>query len=369
MKFEQGDSSLVNWLKRAGHQGYALRDTMIYDKGKTVRLAKLKEIIQFPGNEALYVNGEDFLGNSVKLKSLCLNKKYCFRIAPKADFAGHFEVVKKYGLTVRELIKFLQDKFSYPSNIYEIRVTKYTESVNFSAVVLVSRQGVIGEVVNGDLYHLTYDRPLNKGQFITRFFLNTKSKKLICQPSNALTVKKIKKLLSFLMVSNKINQKKLRRVGFKINYDYIAGYYEYVADDKVGVFTDMNNKKITTNFKFEPKLINNRLSSKIGLMGTPIQVYKGGIQGRAQWINDNNVKSFKAGNILVCQRTSVNYLPAMKKAKAIITCSGGIMSHAAIIARELGIPCVVGVVNAKRIKNRKKLSLELQTGKITILDK
>ncbi|MBI4084747.1 MAG: phosphoenolpyruvate synthase [Candidatus Levybacteria bacterium] len=55
------------------------------------------------------------------------------------------------------------------------------------------------------------------------------------------------------------------------------------------------------------------------------------------------------GDILVAPQTNPDYVPAMKKAAAIITEKGGRTSHAAIVSRELGIPAVVGAQNATSI--------------------
>lgn len=52
------------------------------------------------------------------------------------------------------------------------------------------------------------------------------------------------------------------------------------------------------------------------------------------------------GDVLVAKMTSPDYVPAMKKAAAIVTDEGGMTSHAAIVSRELGIPCVVGTKEA-----------------------
>lgn len=56
-----------------------------------------------------------------------------------------------------------------------------------------------------------------------------------------------------------------------------------------------------------------------------------------------------SGDVMVAPQTNPDYVPAMKKAKAIITDSGGRTSHAAIVSRELGIPAVVGALNATKI--------------------
>ncbi|HXU24473.1 MAG TPA: phosphoenolpyruvate synthase [Tepidiformaceae bacterium] len=54
----------------------------------------------------------------------------------------------------------------------------------------------------------------------------------------------------------------------------------------------------------------------------------------------------RAGDVLVAEMTTPDFVPAMKRASAIITERGGRTCHAAIVSRELGIPCVVGAGNA-----------------------
>lgn len=58
------------------------------------------------------------------------------------------------------------------------------------------------------------------------------------------------------------------------------------------------------------------------------------------------ISKVKSGDVLVAKMTSPDYVPAMKKAVAIVTNEGGQTSHAAIVSRELGIPCVVGTKTA-----------------------
>jgi len=71
------------------------------------------------------------------------------------------------------------------------------------------------------------------------------------------------------------------------------------------------------------------------------------------------------GDILVAPQTNPDYVPAMKKAAAIITESGGRTSHAAIVSRELGIPAVVGASGATRIlKNIKIVTVNGKVGEV-----
>lgn len=62
-----------------------------------------------------------------------------------------------------------------------------------------------------------------------------------------------------------------------------------------------------------------------------------------------DIEKVKTGDILVTKMTSPSWVPVMKKATGIITNEGGRTCHAAIVSRELGIPCVVGTSNATEI--------------------
>ena len=63
---------------------------------------------------------------------------------------------------------------------------------------------------------------------------------------------------------------------------------------------------------------------------------------------DDDLRDFPSGAILVAEVTDTNFLPAMRRAAGIITEEGGILSHAAIIAREIGVPCIVGYPQARQ---------------------
>lgn len=62
-----------------------------------------------------------------------------------------------------------------------------------------------------------------------------------------------------------------------------------------------------------------------------------------------HIRDFQAGEVLVTDITDPDWEPIMKKAAAIITNRGGRTSHAAIVARELGIPAIVGTMEATRL--------------------
>ena len=73
----------------------------------------------------------------------------------------------------------------------------------------------------------------------------------------------------------------------------------------------------------------------------------------------------KSGDVLVSIMTSPDFVPAMKKAAAIVTDEGGQTSHAAIVSRELGIPCVVGTKTAtSTLKDGQLITVDGKKGMI-----
>ncbi|MBI2548713.1 hypothetical protein HYW21_05170 [Candidatus Woesearchaeota archaeon] len=96
-------------------------------------------------------------------------------------------------------------------------------------------------------------------------------------------------------------------------------------------------------------------------------------QGIAQGIvkivmGETHFGKFEDGNILVAPMTRPEYVPLMKKAAAIITDEGGITCHAAVIARELNVPCIIGTqVATKVLKDGMQVEVDATKGIITVI--
>lgn len=81
--------------------------------------------------------------------------------------------------------------------------------------------------------------------------------------------------------------------------------------------------------------------------------------------NPSLIHELQPGEVLVAEMTTPDYVPAMKKATAIVTDRGGRTAHAAIVSRELGIPCVVGTNDAtKSLTNGQIVTVDGFRGKI-----
>lgn len=97
----------------------------------------------------------------------------------------------------------------------------------------------------------------------------------------------------------------------------------------------------------------------------------GMIRGRAKVCLDKAaIGKVERGDILIAQFTTPDFVPAMEKAAAIVADQGGLSSHAAIVSRELGVPCVIGTKNGTRvIHDNDLLEIDAQKGIIKILER
>ena len=96
---------------------------------------------------------------------------------------------------------------------------------------------------------------------------------------------------------------------------------------------------------------------------------KGLVSGRVRKILYRaQLPTLKNGEILVTEMTDPDYVQAMKKAAAIITDEGGMVCHAAIVARELGKPCIVGTKIATQVlKDGDMVEVDANKGIVKIL--
>lgn len=156
--------------------------------------------------------------------------------------------------------------------------------------------------------------------------------------------------------------KELARIGKKLEHHYFFPQDIEWAVEKNKIYivqtrpvtTIANSKlKIANITKEEPILKGDGASP--GIASGPVRVVK----------SPKEIGTVLEGEVLVAPQTSPDFVPAMKKASAIITDSGGRTSHAAIVSRELGIPAVVGTGEATKVlKNGQVVTVNGLAGEV-----
>ena len=102
------------------------------------------------------------------------------------------------------------------------------------------------------------------------------------------------------------------------------------------------------------------------LVGLPVSA--GTIEGRARVIHDMAEADLEAGDILVTAYTDPSWTPVFVAIAGLVTEVGGLMTHGAVIAREYGLPAVVGVEQATRlIRNGQRIRVNGTDGYVEIL--
>jgi phosphohistidine swiveling domain-containing protein len=93
-------------------------------------------------------------------------------------------------------------------------------------------------------------------------------------------------------------------------------------------------------------------------------VFLGKVIGRVKIVkNGNDISKVERGDILVAIMTFPNFVPAMEKAAAFVTDEGGILCHAAIVAREMRKPCIIGTkIATKVLKDGDLVEVDAENG-------
>ena len=144
----------------------------------------------------------------------------------------------------------------------------------------------------------------------------------------------------------------------------ISGLTYVIRKGKVSTFTGIESKEVLD------KLVLNRLKADQTDSVRGIPACHGIVTGTAFVTKSTKEanKSLQPGDVLVTSMTTIDYIPAMKRAGAIVTEDGGMLCHAAIVSRELGIPCIVGTkIATKILKSGMKVEVDANKGIVKIL--
>ena len=137
---------------------------------------------------------------------------------------------------------------------------------------------------------------------------------------------------------------------------------EWALED--GELYILQTRPVTTHALATHATLVQRINAPVLLTGAGASPGVG--TGPARIIRDaSEIDQVQQGDVLVAEMTTPDFVPAMKRTSAIITDRGGRTCHAAIVSRELGVPCVVGAETATlTVWTGQELTVDGATGKV-----
>ncbi len=154
-----------------------------------------------------------------------------------------------------------------------------------------------------------------------------------------------------------------------VSVDLPANYEE--RKKGYGIYIDDGNEYIVTGAELD-ELINTvvpKVDTSISEVRGTVASKGGVVKGVARIIlGPSDFSRFEEGDILIANETTPDFVPLMKKATAIVTDTGGITSHAAIVSRELKVPSVIGTKIATKVfKDGDVVEVDTDSGTIRIM--
>jgi pyruvate,water dikinase len=160
---------------------------------------------------------------------------------------------------------------------------------------------------------------------------------------------------------------RLAKYGVQIENHYrVPQDIEWALDERGRIFILQARPETVHGAKGEVKVTERKELMKEEILVRGIGVSPGRGSGSVNIILDvKNISGFKPKDILVTEMTTPDWVPAMKIASAVVTNLGGKTCHAAIVSRELGVPCVVGTEKATKVlRNGDMVTVDGQRGLI-----
>ena len=347
--------SLTEWLQKAGFtQTDEFREE---DNSKRDRLEILFQTIGLTYDRPAKFSARELKDRAPSFTDFLKEdgEKLCaLRLIPlKSDLPK----LRVRGKTLNENLLWF-DKQTIDVDQYKVEVVPHSGNDQFSATFLINDHGVVGEIVSGLHWQLTQGLHENEPIYFNFDFNNWNFSK-----EDVEATKWIKQAVASLKIS-KDNQTSIQSQldAEFTDQGYLKGYFEFVVwPDNIIYFIDYNR----IIYKSLRDLRPGNLTTTTALSGTCAS--RGQVSGPAKIVLDPKNCNFNDGDILICPMTMIDYVPLMKKSGGIITQQGNILSHAAIVARELGKPCLVGVKDVlNKIKDRQNITLDADNGQIIL---
>lgn len=339
-KLGKNQISLSEWLGQIGFS--KTEEFRKEDNEKRKTLAKLSQIIGLPFDKPTEFSAEDIAKRSTEFQKFFqehYNELCAYRLIPLDQ---KLPKLRMRGYSVVETLKWFNEQ-QIDHAKYRVDIIPHSDKYIWSTIFIVNKNGIFGEIIKGNAFMLTQGF-YNENSPMTFGF---DFKKWRLSEENPEALNHLRQIVEKILVRDNKKQKQIaEQFSAKFFNDYLAGYFETVYSDEFGLwFIDWNKilGEIYSDYTTDTLSSDNTDNVLRGHIG-----YAGKVRGKVRIVNNPDT-TIQPDEILVCKMTTPEYLQLMKTCAGIITEQGGILSHAAIIARELKKPCVVGVKNVMNV--------------------
>jgi len=334
--------SLTEWLEDIQHKdAEALR---VEDNLKRERLSDLNQLINLPFDKPVQFEASAIAQKTKEFQIYFKkhNQDLCaLRLLPKKT---GLPKLRMRGKTVEFACQWFNEQDINPEE-YRADFVPHPPDYGWSTIFIVNQHGIQGEIIFGGHHLLTQGFHEKVPPILFRFDFQ----KWSLSPENNEALHHLRKLAAHLYVPDPKKRALLtKKLQATFAHNYLEGYFE-TTDSSVGTwFIDYNRvlgKMYADTIVQTAEVNKGRQVLLTGKTGS-----RGRAEGPVRLVSPDKLEEdFPSGSVLVCAMTTPNYVPLMKRASAIVTDQGGILSHAAIIARELKKPCIVATGKATQV--------------------
>ncbi len=362
-KLYETQVSLTEWIQRINHdEAVALGEE---DNYKRDRIGQVNAIIGLPYDKPTQFEATDIVNQTPDFKKFLKehgDELCALRLIPKAGNPG-LPKLRMRGKSIRDVAATWFLEQSIDPKRYVADFVPHSEASSWATIFVVNDKGIFGEIYFGGHHVLTQGMHTDKAPHVFNFDFSTWQ----IDPTNDEALAYLKEMVEMLKVGNETKRTELgKAVNATFANNYLKGYFETTHSKDSGTwFIDYNRILGDQYSDFDI----GQVSSDGNASVTGRKASGGRAEGKVVIANsDTLLDEFPSGGILVCEMTSPDYLPLMQKAAAIITDKGGVLCHAAIVARELGKPCIVGTGNATKVlKSDQTVLVNADTGTVTLI--
>jgi phosphohistidine swiveling domain-containing protein len=351
--------SLTEWLEDIKHKDTeAIRRE---DNEKRERLKVLNKIIGLPFDKPTQFESTELTDDNKAFQNYLKahgDELCAIRLIPKED---GLPKLRMRGKNNKDAYEWFKEQDIDPKK-YRADFIPHPPDNIWATIFVVNKHGIQGEIIAGGHHQLTQGFHETAKPHIFRYDF----KKWFIHPKNNQAMEHLKILTGHLHVPLEKQRKLIEKeLNATFSSQYLEGYFESTHSSLGTWYIDYSQAlgKLYDNMVINVPAVN-KVAKIIGLSGSV-----GKAKGPVKIVQPDKLdEDFKEGSVLVCPVTTPMYVPLMQKAVAIVTDQGGILSHAAIIARELKKPCIVGTGNATKIlKNGQLVSVDASSGTVQIL--